>query len=155
MKYLLAIVAAALAVSLAASIPQKKSIKQIVTLLGGAILLIALIRPVISLHFGDLEEYLSRFEPDEALISGALQQEQNETSALITQATREYILDKARELGASVEVEIELAALSDSYQYPYRVRLTGTWTVGQRQELSEYISQTLGIPEERQIWNED
>ncbi len=151
--YLFAIVATALAVSLISSFPQRKSIRQVVTLCGGLILLICLLRPVIYLKFGDLQDFLSQYEVDESLISQVLEDGQNETARLITAQTEEYILDKAAQLGASVEAEVTLSALSDSYQYPYSVTLRGRWTPAQKENLTQYISQTLGIPEERQIWN--
>ena len=153
--YLLSIVAASLIVSLISVYPQKKSFQRVIILFGGLFLLLTLLRPVLSFRFGDLRSYLAQFEADESLISDAVEEGQNESARLITEQTQEYILDKAEELGMSLSAEVSLAALSDSYQYPYSVTLHGHWTQEQKQTLAMYISQTLGIPEERQIWNED
>ncbi len=151
-RYLFSVAACALAVSLACSVPQKKSIGRIVTLLGGMIVLLALLRPLMQHRFGNLESYLKRYAPDDSMISSALEEGQNESGRLISEQTCEYILDKARSVGARVEVQIELAALSDYYRYPYRATLRGDWTPEQKAAISAYISDTLGIPEERQIW---
>ncbi len=153
--YLLGVVAASFLVSLVCAFPQRKSIKRVLTLCGGLFLLITLVRPILHLRIGDLQAYFQQYEMDESLISDALQEGQKESARLITEQTEEYILDKAAELGASITPEVALAALSENYQYPYSVTLHGQWTQAQQQELSTYISQTLGIPEERQIWSED
>lgn len=153
--YLLSIVGASFLVSLVCAFPQKKGIKRVVTLCGGLFLLLTLVRPILSFRFGDLTKYLKQYQVDDTVISEALEAGQNESARLITQQTVEYILDKAAALGADICPEVTLAALGESYQYPHSVTITGQWTPQQRQELTMYISQTLGIPEERQIWSED
>ena len=154
-RYLLAVTAAALAVSLVRAVPQNRSIGRIVDLIGGVIVLIVLLRPVLSLSVHDLDSFFSEFRPDDALIDEAVSAGEKESARLITEQTRAYILDKARALGAEVTVQIELAALSEHYQYPYRVTLRGRWTAQQRKALGDYLFQALGIPEERQIWQEN
>lgn len=153
--YLLGVVAASFLVSLVCAFPQNKSIKRVLTLCGGLFLLLTLIGPILSFRVGDLSRYLDQCHVDESLISKALEDGQKESARLITEQTQEYILDKAAQLGADITPEVTLAALSENYQYPYSVTLHGQWTHSQRQELTTYISQTLGIPEERQIWSED
>lgn len=153
--YLLGIVAASFLVSLVCAFPQTKGIKRVLTLCGGLFLLLTLVRPVLAFRVGDLRSYLDQYSLDDSVISQALEDGQNESARLITEQTSEYILDKAAELGASITPEVTLASLSESYQYPYSVTIKGQWTPRQRQELTTYISQTLGIPEERQIWSED
>ena len=153
-RYLLSVVACALAVSLACSVPQKKSIERIAALLGGVILLTALLRPLLALRVGDPGAWLERYAPEDSLIDSAVEAQEKESARLISEQTAAYILDKARALGMDPEVEIELAALSGHYSYPYRVTLRGAWQPDQRASLGEYISETLGIPEERQIWIE-
>lgn len=153
--YLLSIVAASFLVSLVSVFPQKKTFQRVIVLCGGLFILVTLLRPIISFRFGDLRKYLDRYEVDESLISDALEESQNESARLITEQTEEYILDKAAELGMTLSVEVSLATLTGSYQYPYSVTLEGSCTQEQRTALAVYISQTLGIPEERQIWNAD
>ena len=154
-EYLLGIVAASFLVSLVCAFPQTKSLKRVLTLCGGLFLLITLVRPILSFRFGDLTKYLRQYSVDHSIISQALEDGQKESARLITEQTNEYILDKAAELGASISPEVTLAQLGENYQYPYSVTLHGQWTQEQRQKLTMYISQTLGIPEERQIWSED
>ena len=153
--YLLSVVGSSFLVSLVCAFPQKKGIQRVVTLCGGLFLMLTLVRPVLSFHFGDLAKYLDQYQVDNAVIDDALKAGQNESARLITEQTEEYILDKAAALGADIHSEVTLASLDESYQYPYSVTITGHWTPQQRQELTLYISEILGIPEERQIWSED
>lgn len=153
--YLLSAVASAFLVSLLSAFPQRKSIRRIVTLCGGIFLLLTLVRPLLQLRFGDLEDYFSQFQPEEAVIDGAVAEGEKESARLITERTREYILDKAGTLGAAISVEVTLRTLTGAYQYPYSVTITGDWTEEQRRALTEYMAGTLGIPEERQLWNKE
>ncbi len=154
-KYLLTLVGAALLISLVQAFPQKKALQRVLSLCGGLFLMLTLLKPVLSFKFGDLGELLQQFEMDPALIEETLEKGQNESARLITEQTQEYILDKAAELGAELSVEVTLKQLSENYRYPYQVTLRGRWTAEQTQALRLYIAQTLGIPEERQIWNAD
>lgn len=148
------VVAAALVFSLISVIPVRRGVRRVVNTACGALLLLTLLGPALRLKRIDPEDYLKRFQPDESLIDEAIQESRSQTRALISGQTTAYILDKAAALGAQVHAEVTLAALSEHYQYPYAVRITGRWTETQRQALSGYISQTLGIPPERQTWEE-
>lgn len=151
--YLLSIVAAAFLVSILASVPQNKPFMRILRLCGGLYLLIVVLKPLLSLNGTQLSTYLEQFRVDTSVIEDSVEEGKMESAKLIKEQTKEYILDKADAIGASVAAEVELQTLSDTYPYPYCVTLTGTWTQTQKKALEEYISQTLGIPEERQIWN--
>ena len=153
-NYLFSVIAAAILVSLFSALPQKKGISKVLRLCCALFLFAALLKPLMNLELDDPKQWLSKYQPDEEMISRAVADREKETAVLITRQTEEYILDKAEELGFSPSVEISLAALSEHYQYPYSVTLHGQWTQGQKEALSQYIAQTLGIPEERQIWND-
>ena len=148
------VVAAALAFSLISAIPLKRTFRRIVNAACGALLLMILLGPLLRLRAVDPEAYLKQFRLEDGLIDEAMEDGRNRTGALITEQTCAYILDKAAALGAEVKVEVTLAALSEHYQYPYAAVLTGRWTPEQKRELSDYLSQTLGIPPERQKWEE-
>ncbi len=153
-KYLFSVIAAAILVSLFSTFQQKKGISKIFRICCALFLFAALLKPLINLELDDPERWFFRYQPEEQVISQAIEDSEKETAVLITRQTEEYILDKAEELGFSPTVEINLAALSEHYQYPYRVTLRGQWTQSQKEALSQYIAQILGIPEERQIWND-
>ena len=60
-------------------------------------------------------------------------------------------MDKAEECGASVQVEVE-TRVTEVYPIPWRAVIRGSLTARQRNMLSQYMTQELGIPEERQEW---
>ena len=148
------VVAAALAVSLISAVPLKNAAERVVRTACGALLLLVLLGPLLRLRDVDPARYLERFQIDGSVIDGALQEGRQRAGALITEQTAAYIWDKAEALGAEARAEVTLAALSEHYQYPYAAVLTGRWTPEQKRELSDYLSQTLGIPPERQTWRE-
>ena len=148
------VVAAALAVSLISVIPMKRSLRRVISTGCGALLLLTVLTPLLRLRDVDPRDYLSQYEIDDSMIDEAMRDGQTRAQALITEQTEAYIWDKAAALGAEVRAQVTLAALSEHYSYPYAVTLTGRWTAAQRQALSDYIAQTLGIPPERQTWRE-
>ena len=148
------IVAAALAVSLINVIPMKQSLRRVIRAGCGALLLLTVLTPLLRLRNVDPKDYLSQFQIDDSMIDEAVRDGQTRAQALITGQTEAYIWDKAAALGAEVRAKVTLAALSEHYSYPYAVTLRGRWTAAQRQALSDYIAQTLGIPPERQTWRE-
>lgn len=153
-SYLFSVIAAAILVSLFSALPQKKGISRILRLCCALFLFAALLTPLMHLELEHPKQWFSQYMPDEDIINQAVEDSENETAVLITRQTEEYILDKAEELGLSLSAEITLASLSEHYQYPYSVMLHGKWTQAQKEALSQYITQTLGIPEERQIWSD-
>lgn len=74
---------------------------------------------------------------------------QAELTALIESATAAYISDKADSMGLALEARVTAEA-ADGVPVPVRVTLTGE----KSGELSRWLETELGIPAERQVWNE-
>lgn len=72
---------------------------------------------------------------------------------LISDAAESYILDKAGEMGVNIEAMVE-TALQDRYPVPWSVTINSDAAEYQRDALSEMITKDLGIPAERQGWND-
>lgn len=152
-SYLLALVAASLIVSLLQSLGAKGAMRRVLALGCGLFICIVMLKPVLQLELGELSAYIDHFALSEDA-SAAVQEENRQLAGqIIKEQTQTYILDKAAELGMQVGAEVHLRALSDSYSYPYEVVITGSTSPAQKQALSEYISEILGIPGERQTWN--
>lgn len=75
----------------------------------------------------------------------------NLLSDLISQEAETYILDKARENGLDLTVEVE-TKVEDTYPVPWSVVIRGQISAAEQAALSQQITQDLGIPEERQEW---
>jgi len=69
---------------------------------------------------------------------------------LIESRSAAYISDKADSLGISVAVHVAAKENREGVIVPERVNITGTYSA----ELAEWIDRELGVPPERQVWNE-
>lgn len=150
-EYLLTITVASLIVSLAEAVTPQGSVKRVIKFLGGLIVLLSALSP--------LGELISNWRLPEADWELSLadevmvfqEQSNNMTGMLIIEKCEEYILDKARQLGAEIIPEISLA-YPDGTPVPWRVTVSGTYTHSQKIRLSEFLARELAIPEERQVW---
>lgn len=112
---------------------------------------VTLISPLTGLRMPDLEQYLDTFRWDaaEAVQTGELMSRQS-AAQIIKQQTATYILDKAKELGVSLEVTV---TLSDGQpQTPCAVTISGMVSPYLRQRLTDMIEEELQIKKEDQHW---
>lgn len=151
--YFISLIAAAMLVAVAQSMIPSGKIRKISALTGGAVLLLCVLTPLLSLDEVRLNVDFSDF------LSGNLESiEQMQADAdakldaLIKQKTAEYISDKAETLGAKVTADVETARAEEGYFYPCAVTVTGVLTAQQKQELSQYLTEVLSIPKERQVF---
>ena len=152
-QWLLGMVCAAMAAALAQSLAPEGGPKRICKLAGALVLLLAAVSPILRLD----ERALSQLEADcqdtVGSYSEALEEENDLLyETIIEERTAAYILDKAEELGISCQAEVEYRYDQEGVPYPYRARVTGTWTQEQRQALGQVLEGELGIPPERQIF---
>ena len=68
----------------------------------------------------------------------------------IKQALEAYILDEVRRLECQLTVEVILS--EEELPIPQQVRLTGDISPYNRQKLSNFLSEQLGVAREEQIW---
>ncbi len=74
----------------------------------------------------------------------------SQLTGIIEDRTAAYISDKADTLGLAVTARITARPGADGVPVPWRAELTGP----RSPELAACIDQDLGIPPERQVWNE-
>lgn len=118
----------------------------------GLLLLLALFRPIASADPVRAAEEVARMASYDPLTAESFSVETNRLlSSLISGQAEAYILDKAGELGLSVQAEVEMR-VSDYYPVPWSVRIRGSPTPSQKSALASDIAEKLGIPEERQEW---
>ena len=133
-SWLLSVTACAVLVSIVQQLTDGGAMKKIVRFVGGMVLMLAMLRPLLSLTF-DLPE-----------LDGGHYSALGDSIAAQTQA---YIEDKASSLGLSVRAEVQ-TALRDGVPFPDSVTLYGENSAA----LGAYIVQELGIAEENQLWIE-
>jgi len=144
--WILGITAAALAIALAQALTPAGTVKKVGSLLGGMVLLLAALRPVLALDVDTLAVAAANYAPSAA----ADESGREALKSLIAEKTAAYIVDKGARLGASVTAQVELAQDDSGWPVPYRARIAGTWSAQQRRALEQAVSRELDIPPQRQ-----
>ncbi len=151
--YLSSIVAVCLLAALAMAVVQQERIRGVVRLISGLLVVLVVLRPLPSLDWTELSEDLMSLGGNE-FDSDAVQQEyQARLRENIKRDTQHHIEERAAALGAFVRAEVELS--DAEYPVPVSVRLVGLVNHSQFTELSIFMSESLGIPIERQEWTMD
>ena len=145
-SWLLSVVATAFLVAIAEALMPDKKVRQVGHLVGGLLMLLVLLQPLMDLRLGDWRfsaaSYFAAVEEKENTYRAA----QEEAAAQsIKEQCEAYIAAAAQNWGLSVHPSVELAQ-EDSV--PSGVTLD----VSYHEELSAYIEQELGIAPNRQIW---
>ena len=149
-SWLLSVTACAVLVSIVQQLTDGGAMKKIVRFVGGMVLMLAMLRPLLSLTF-DLPELDGDHyrEAVEALKETLNAEQDSALGDSIAARTQAYIEDKVSSLGLSVRAEVQ-TALHDGVPFPDSVTLYGENSAA----LSAYIVQELGIAEENQLWIE-
>ena len=150
--YLIALTAAAILGALVRRLAPSGGAGRAARLGAGLLVLVTAFGPIASMDTVSATRDLVRRGFVDPLSSVEFSKNVNELmTALITEQTEAYILDKAQELDLSLTAEVT-AKITDMYPVPFSVKLTGSPTEKQKQALTEIIAAELKIPEERQEW---
>ena len=150
--YILRIVAIAMICSAAGMLlPTKTASSQIAKLLCGAILLITVMSPLSNISFHNITDYFDSISSvsDRYVEEGSAVMHE-EVAAIIKTQSESYILDKAEQLGLQITVEVALDENNNSI--PCGITITGQVSAYNKKILSSYITDTLGIAKEKQVW---
>lgn len=150
-EWLLGVTAAALAVALAQALTPEGTVKKLLRLMGGLVLLLAVVRPLKGLAPAALPQ------PGDLIPSV---ETENKAGAdvmktLIAQKVGAYIVDKGSTLGCSCIAQVTVAEDGSGWAIPWSVELRGQWTAQGKKELSQTIAQELNIPAQRQTFLEE
>lgn len=150
--YLLSIAAAALLLALVQALLPQGAVKRTATMAGSLLVILAVLSPLAKLDYDSLARSISKLQVEtESLRTGIEVGNRELMAGIIKQRCETYILDKAGQMGLTLEVEITLSEGVD-YPYPVSVTLRGAATEAQKRTLTAYITENLGIPAERQEW---
>ncbi len=147
--YLISITAAAIITGLAAVLTKNSgSISSIIKLLAGLFMTVTILTPIIQLPLSSFQLYLDEisYDADYASTAGKSAADE-EIEKIIIERTRAYILDKADDFGAGLDVDVIVKDL-----IPCSVNISGPVSPSAKSQLSRYISENLGIPLEAQNW---
>ena len=141
-RWLLGIVASALAAALADCLISQAALRRLARLAGGILMALALLRPLGALPGVSLslEDWRGQRE---ALEEGYRAAQEETMTAIIEEETAAYIVDKAAELG--LETQVRVRAAEGGME---------VWLTAPRQEaLARWLEETLAIPAEAQHWS--
>ena len=147
--YLVAIVAACMLTVVASVLVQKSPLRKIVRLIGGILILLVAVTPLLRLDMSQIVEFLqgSEYSFDTSAVE---QTWQSQLSEHIKQTTETYIEQEAARLGATVQAKVTLT--EEEYPVPCHAVLIGTVDADQLEALSEYMETSLGIARTEQEW---
>jgi stage III sporulation protein AF len=122
-------------------------------LVGGLVLMIATIQPLVSLDYDALAQSWAEISQTETGDTASLEQSNREVlKRIIEQQTEAYILDKAEELGVDCQVEVTYDWDEDGTAYPSRVRVISSAAQAELEQLADLMETELGIPRSCQIY---
>lgn len=150
--WLTAVVTVTLLLSVVQMLVPPGSLREITSLIGGMILLLVLVRPLMRVdptEFSlDLSACRQAVEQRQAELEDTREEE---LAALIRSETETYISDKADSMGLIIRARITVETDGSGIPVPVSVELTGPESEG----LSRWLETELGLPAERQVWNEN
>ena len=150
--YFVSIVATAILCSLASSLLGKKGTSSaIINLICGVIMAATIILPWKQIRIPDITSLYNELLDNADAVAFSGQLTANEATAEIIKSKSEaYILDKASDMGLSIEVEVTVS--NDNLPIPSSIRIVGAVSPFAKKQLSNLISCDLGIPEDNQLW---
>lgn len=149
-EYVLSVVAAAVLCAILSSIAEKSgSAGKVLHLVCRLFLTFTVISPVAEIPLDGWQDLSAQWEAEAAMaVQAGEEAYQDSLEAVIRSQVESYILDKARQLGAEISVEV----LLDENQIPEEVVISGRISPYLKGELERYLTSQLGIAKERQIW---
>lgn len=149
-RWLLGVSCAALVMVVSGALVKGGSGQRVCKLVGSLLLLLVTVGPIVGLEESDWQRLLD-FDTGtmEETREAFAQQNEQLYESIIAEETGAYILDKAKSLGVSCQVEVVVEWV-DEVPQPWSASLTGSWTPEQRQALADMMQADLGIPYERQ-----
>ena len=148
--WLTAVVSVTLLLSVVQTLTPKGSLREITSFVGGLLLLAVLLRPLgsVSAVSLNLDAYRQTVEQRQAELE---QEGQKELVGLIEAELESYISDKAADMGLTLRVQVTVEPDGSGVPVPVSVELTGP----RSETLSRWLETELGVPAERQVWNEN
>ena len=150
--YLLRIISASIICSIISSIGTKSSaVWTIVRLLSRIFLVITLISPLLHINFSDITYFSDNisFEANQ-IIEQEISEMNSNLRNSIKEQTEAYILNKATSMNLDLIVEVTVS--NDDPPVPVSVSLSGRIAPYAKTQLSQLISDDLGISKENQKW---
>ena len=154
-QWLLGVACTALILAVADSLAPEGSVKKICRLAGGLALMLAAVSPLLRLDSGALADMLKEYQAAVRSYEETLEEQYHVFyQTVIEGSAAAYIVDKAKEMGISCQAEVTFLYDEDGVPCPWEVTAWGDWTDGTREELERLLEDDLGVPPQRQHYEE-
>ena len=154
-QWLLGVACTALILAVADSLAPDGSVKKVCRLAGGLALLLAAVSPILRLEVGALADALEGYRAQVRSYEETLEEQNNLFyQSIIEESTAAYIADKAEEMGIFCQAEVTFSYDEDGVPCPWEVTARGDWTDEAREALERLLEDELGIPPQRQHYEE-
>ena len=155
-SWLLAVIAVSLLCAVAEALMPSGAVKRVGRLVCGLVLVGAILSPAARLDVDGGRRWLERYLFSVQAREAELEHEVNsQIKIIIEQEYAAYILDKAAQLGLDCTVRVECGLSEEGLYLPVRTEVAGLSTAGSQRELIRIIKEDLGVPEERQFYEEE
>ena len=150
-KWLLSVIATAFLVSVCEALIPDKKVREVGKLIGGLLMLLALLSPLIQLKAGtwddfSLDDYFEQTEEKEA----SYREQQTESyDALIKEKCATYIESAASQYGLTVRAAVQTGRTEEGVYQIKTVQLD----IPYHAELSQWLTQELGVGAQNQFWD--
>ena len=149
--WLFSLTAVSLLLAVAEALVTQESIRRVLRLAGGVLMILVLLRPVAQIDLEDLALSLEDYRREAEELRETYQtRQQEDLAAGIEEELASYIWDKARELGLDCQVRVSVEAGAEGALLPSAVAVDAPYNA----ELSAVIQEELGVPREKQTWRE-
>ena len=154
-QWIVGLAASALIAGIALGVTPKGRVRNVLKLVTGAVMVIALVSPVLQFDLSLFSVNAEQFREELNAVQGNVDEAADRLSRdVIEQECAAYILDKAQGLGIKVGAVSVTAKWGDEgVFYPYEAHITAHLSSEQKGVLSQAIEAELGIAPERQYWN--
>ena len=153
-QYIFSIMVGVISCGIVSQIVADIKSKAIIHLICGTVLAILILQPLSEISLEDLPVSLPVDTDSAKYWSGQGEEAAQEARAEYIKASCEtYILDRARQLGGEIQVQVFL----DENLIPAFTEIEGTLSPSTQTQLQNILTEELGIPKENQtwIWNQE
>ncbi len=152
-SWILGLAGAAVFCAVMTEICPKGAVKNIVKVLCGIVMAIALISPVLKLDMPGYSMNMAKYRlRGEEIAAAGREMSDNMSRTIIEEDCRAYILDKGAALGAEItDAVVKLKWSGEGFWYPVECEIWGEYY----EPLSRLIESELGIMKENQKWSKD
>ena len=155
--YLIAVTAACMLAVMVDALVKSPPVRRVARLVGGLLILLTVLSPLVRLEARDLTEFVEGFAQDANLDAEAVQTDYREQWAERVRALLEQNIEQqAASMGLTLRAEV-VVRIGECPE-PESVTLHGAAAPEEQMALQVYLVQTLGFSKERVIWeaeNED